>query len=193
VPEATLADAHSENEAIQSREAWVLATLPRAVAFANSLLRNRAQSEDVVHDCYVKLLAKADVYDLARDGTRILHKAIANACIDRNYRDRRVLSLERETEEDPDDRITIADERTPSPLESAARHELQAALTQALETLTAMQRGAVELKSLGYSLEEIGEALGVSPNHAGVLVHRARKTLSDRLSRFLGDQSHEQA
>ena len=75
-------------------EAWVLATLPRALAFATSLLRDRALAEDVAHDCYVRLLAKADTYDLARDGTKLLYKAITNACIDKNYRDRRLLSLE---------------------------------------------------------------------------------------------------
>ena len=66
----------------------MLATLPRALAFATSLLRDRALAEDVVHDCYVRLLQKADTYDLPRDGTKLLFKAITNACIDRNYRDR---------------------------------------------------------------------------------------------------------
>ena len=34
------------------------------------------------------------------------------------------------------------------------------------------QRGALELKSLGYSLEEIAEALGTSSSNAGALIHR---------------------
>ena len=63
-------------------DAWVLSTLPRAVAYAAGLLHDRASAEDVVHDCYCRLLRRADVYDLPRDGTRLLFRAITNACID---------------------------------------------------------------------------------------------------------------
>ena len=169
-------------------ETWVLATLPRALAFATSLLKDRALAEDVVHDCYVRLLARADTYNLPGDGTKLLYKAIANACIDRNYRDRRLLSLEVESC-DEGGRPPQADPRAGDPLDLAAQCELEAAVAVELGRLTVAQRGALELKSLGYSLVEIGEALGVSPGHAGVLVHRARKTLADRLERFLGGPS----
>ncbi len=77
-----------------AREAWMLATLPRALAYATSLLRDRTLGEDVVHDCYVRLLEKSDTYNLLSDGTKLLYKAITRACVDRNYRDRRLLSLE---------------------------------------------------------------------------------------------------
>src|SRR5215203_5002824 len=63
-------------------DAWVEATLAGAVAFARSLLRDPAAAEDVVHDCFCRLLRRADVYDLPRDGTRLLFRAITNACID---------------------------------------------------------------------------------------------------------------
>ena len=166
-----------------AQEAWALATLPRALAFASSLLRDRGEAEDVVHDCYVRLLGKAGTYDLPRDGTRILYKAITNACIDRNYRDRTVLSLEIE--------LIRGGGGVPSPVaddphDLAALRELEAAVSTGLARLSVAQRGALELKSLGYSLAEIGEALGVSPNNAGVLVHRARQALAGQLAPFLG-------
>ena len=69
------------------REAWVRDTLPGAVAYAASLLRDRQAADDVVHDCYCRLLQKADVYDLDRDGTKILYRSISNACINRNTRE----------------------------------------------------------------------------------------------------------
>jgi DNA-directed RNA polymerase specialized sigma24 family protein len=47
------------------------------------------------------------------------------------------------------------------------------------------QRAALELKSLGQSLEEIGAALRVSANNAGVLVHRARQAMARRLEPYL--------
>jgi DNA-directed RNA polymerase specialized sigma24 family protein len=58
-------------------------------------------------------------------------------------------------------------------------------VADSLARLTLAQRGAVELKSLGYSLLEIAEALGTTPSNAGVLVHRARKIMADQLARFL--------
>jgi RNA polymerase sigma factor (sigma-70 family) len=168
----------------QAREAWVLATLPRALAFANSLLRDRARSEDVVHDCYVRLLQKADTYDLPADGTKLLYKAITNACIDINYRDRRLLSLEVATAAESDGPASLPEPKSSDPFELASHRELEEAVACELARLTAAQRGALELRSLGYSLAEIGEALAISSTNAGVLVHRARKLLAERLARF---------
>ncbi len=174
-----------------TREAWVLATLPRALAFATSLLRDRALAEDVAHDCYVRLLAKADTYDLARDGTKLLYKAITNACIDKNYRDRRMLSLEVATTGEVAGTAPVADRRGCDPCELAAQRELEEAVAVEISQLTVAQRGALELSSLGYSLEEIAEALGTSASNAGVLVHRARKVLAGRLARFLKGTADE--
>jgi RNA polymerase sigma factor (sigma-70 family) len=174
-----------------TKEAWVLATLPRALAFATSLLRDRALAEDVAHDCYVRLLAKADSYDLPRDGTKLLYKAITNACIDTNFRERRMLSVEIDDLTEATGTASLPDKRGRDPQELAAHHELEEAVTEELGKLTVAQRGALELKSLGYSLDEIAEALGTSPSNAGVLVHRARKLMAERLSRFLEEPLDE--
>jgi RNA polymerase sigma factor (sigma-70 family) len=172
----------SSDPRADSEEAWLLATLPRALAYATSLLRDRAGAEDVVHDCYLRLLQKAGTYDLPNDGTKILFKAITNACVDRNYRDRTLLSLEFA---DGDGQAPLADAKAWEPHDLASRHELEQAVADSLGRLTLAQRGALELKSLGYSLQEIAEALGTSPSNAGVLVHRARKLMADHLARFL--------
>ncbi len=172
----------------------MLATLPRALAFAASLLRDRTLGEDVVHDCYLRLLQKADRYDLLNDGTRLLYRSITRACIDRNYRDRRLLSLEVESVSGTDHRgrSVMMDIHAVDPLELAVHRELEDAVEHGLERLSVAQRGALELKSLGYSLNEIAEALGVSPTNAGVLVHRARKVLADQLAPFLKGESQSQ-
>ena len=185
----TLPGKTDRSEPRAGQEAWVLATLPRALAYAPSLLRDRALAEDVAHDCYVRLLAKAGTYDLPRDGTKLLYKAITNACIDKNYRDR--------THGEPGGRSDSASRRNRR--WPTAGH---ATLTSwppiaswkkpwpsSSSRLTVAQRGALELKSLGYSLDEIAEALGTSPSNAGVLVHRARKILADRLARFLEERT----
>jgi RNA polymerase sigma-70 factor (ECF subfamily) len=165
-------------------EAWVLSTFSRACAYAGSLLRDRALAGDVVHDCYIRLLRKADVYDLTRDGTKLLFKAITNACVDRNRRRRSELSLDDRSWDEIDHRHRMAHEEEASPLEAAIRKELEDAVAVGLSRLPIAQRSALELKSLGYSLEDIAESLGTSLSNAGVLVHRARKALAEHLQRF---------
>jgi RNA polymerase sigma-70 factor, ECF subfamily len=165
---------------------WVRATAPRAVAYARSLLRNPHDAEEIVQDCYGRLLAKADVYDLPRDGLKILLTAISNACLNLASRRREFFRLVRAGEgedivEDPTDRSAVP------PVEFASGNELAAAVAVALRKLPPQQRAAIELKSLGHSQQEIGEILNVTSNNAGVLVHRARQTLANLLAPFLGD------
>jgi RNA polymerase sigma-70 factor (ECF subfamily) len=165
-------------------DAWVLATAPRAMAYARSLLRDPHQAEDIVQDCYCRLLQKQDVYDLPRDGLKLLLTSISNATINLKTRRKNLLSLNASrTEEEgvPDP----ADPRRERPDEIAIGHELEAALAEGLRRLPEMQRAAVELKSLGYSQQEIGEILEITTSNAGVLVHRARHTLSEMLAPYL--------
>jgi RNA polymerase sigma-70 factor (ECF subfamily) len=180
-PEVSLPRVTGRSDPGGERDAWILATLPRALAFAGSLLRDRAAAEDVVHDCYARLLQKATTYDLPSDGTKLLFKAITNACVDRNDRDRKWLRLEFE-DGDP---LPIADARAWEPHDLASGRELERAVDEALAKLTLAQRGALELKSLGFSLAEIAGALGTTPTNAGVLVHRARARMADWLAPFL--------
>jgi RNA polymerase sigma-70 factor (ECF subfamily) len=166
-------------------EAWVLATLPRALGYASSLLRDATLADDVVHDCYLRLLEKAEVYDLLRDGTKLLYKSITNACIDRNHRDRMILSLTVKGTEGGR-RPEVEDRKQSGPLENVIHKELENAVEAGIANLPLAQRAALELKSLGYSIQEIADALETSPSNAGVLVHRARKALAEGLTGFLG-------
>ena len=161
------------------------------MAYACSLLHDRSAAEDVVHDCYVRLLKKAETYNLPADGTKILFQAITNACIDKNHRERRLLSLDAwgvgESERGSETLVSPGS----NPIDLAVQRELEEALAESLQALPLSQRAAIELKGLGYSLEDIGEALGTSAGNAGVLVYRARKTLALKLTRFLEFPSDE--
>jgi RNA polymerase sigma-70 factor, ECF subfamily len=158
----------------ESLEAWALATLPRAVAYAASLLSDPASADDVVHDCYCRILRKADVYDVPRDGTKILYRAITNACINL-ARARRFVSLDSLDG-------ALVDRRSIDPADALVGQELADGVAAALARLTLPQRAALELKSLGHSLHEIAEALETTPNNAGVLVHRARQAVANFLA-----------
>jgi RNA polymerase sigma-70 factor (ECF subfamily) len=158
-------------------QAWVTETLPHALAYATSLLRDRDAAEDAVHDCYCRILQRADTYDLPRDGMKILIRSVTNACIDRAGRRRVLASL--------DEARPAADPRAKEPAAAGMARELEEAVDEALSRLPLAQRAALEMKSLGHSLEEVAQALGISANHAGVLVHRARQDMARRLGPLL--------
>jgi RNA polymerase sigma-70 factor (ECF subfamily) len=174
-------------DAEDSLDAWVRATWSRAVVYARSLLRDRPAAEDVVQECYCNLLRRADVYDLPRDGVRLLMKAISNACFNKNTRDRPLLSLSSLARGDNGDcrAIDPLDTGAAEPPSVVLHAELEQAIASALDGLPDVQRAAVELKSLGHSVREIADILGVTVSHAGVLIHRGRHELAQRLAPYL--------
>lgn len=165
---------------------WVRATAPRAVAYARSLLANSHDAEEIVQDCYGRLLAKAEVYDLPRDGLKLLLTAISNACMNARSRRKHWLSLSRGPDEVADD---PADDASPTPDQIAEGLEMADAIKMALDKLPTLQRAAIQLKSLGHSQQEISEILSITSNNAGVLIHRARKSLADELAPYLGGEA----
>lgn len=165
-------------------DAWVLATAPRAVAYAASLLRDRSRAEDVVQDCYCRLLQKAGTYDLPRDGVKLLFRAVTNACINLNTRGRGVLSLDAVRNGDGWD---VADRHAGGPEEAMLGKELERAIGEGLTRLPVPQRAALELKSLGHSQQEIAELLGTTPGNAGVMIHRARRAMAEFLAPLIGE------
>ena len=164
---------------------WVLETAPQAGVYALALLGNWHDAEDVVQDCYGRLLAKASLYDLPRDGRKLLFAAIRNACANRRK------EIARAKRSEGDHRLIlelIADGRVISAPEVAVRRELERDVAQGLFLIPAEQRAALELSSAGYSHREIAEALGVRDPIAGAHLHRARRTLA----RYLAPYSPEE-
>jgi RNA polymerase sigma-70 factor (ECF subfamily) len=169
-------------------DAWILAVSPRAIAFARSLLRNPSDAEDIVQDCFCRLIARQNVYDLPRDGTKLLYRAITHACINRTTRERTMVSLTRPHPADSQP-LDIPDGQAVRAEEHVAAKELHEAIQRALSLLAPMQRAAVELKSLGYSQQEVAEMLSITPSHAGVLIHRGRHALALQLAPYLNEES----
>lgn len=159
---------------------WVARTVRPALAYAITLVRNRHDAEDIVQECYRRLLSRSVHYDLPRDGVKLLYKSITNACINHVQRRPPTVGLEGSGEvmtphwaEDglpPDARLI--------------QKELQEAVGQALEELPVNQRAVVELSSLGHSLVDVAQMLDVSHSNARVLLHRGRQTLAARLKTF---------
>src|SRR6056297_1039930 len=164
---------------------WIVSTVQQAVAYALSLVRIRVEAEDIVHDCYGRLLARADKYDLPRDGSKLLFKAITNACISATQRRAPTVSLEATTNAHPEDATALADKVGIQPEQQAMHRELETALETALEELSTMQRAVVELRGLGFSLVDVAELLEISAANARTLLYRGRARLSQRLRPFL--------
>jgi RNA polymerase sigma-70 factor (ECF subfamily) len=150
-------------------------------------VRNPDQAEDVVHDCYCRLLQRAAVYDLPRDGLKILMRAITNAAIDLQGRQRVLRSLDFSDAGDDSEGVEVMDRRTEEPAAGAMMRELEEALEAGLEQLPLAQRAALQMKSMGHSLQEIADTLAISAGHAGVLIHRARQSLARSLAPYLED------
>jgi RNA polymerase sigma-70 factor (ECF subfamily) len=171
-------------------EQWVLAVGPRALAYARSLIQNPVQAEDVVQECLYRLLRRSADYDLERDGIKLLFKAISNLCINQVTRNKEILSLDADSGANSRS-IPVPDSSSLRPDQILQYRELEEKVRRSIQNLPPLQRAAVELRSLGMSKEEIGEALGVSTSNAGVLVHRGRQTLARELGLQTGEGSEE--
>jgi RNA polymerase sigma-70 factor (ECF subfamily) len=75
------------------------------------------------------------------------------------------------------------------PAAGVMMQELEAALAAGLERLPLVQRAALQMKSLGHSLQEIAATLNITVSHAGVLIHRARQNLARFLAPYVEDQA----
>jgi RNA polymerase sigma-70 factor, ECF subfamily len=77
------------------------------------------------------------------------------------------------------------DNKAHEPFEDAAADELAAKLRQALAAIDPHQAQVFCLACLeDWSYQEIARQLGITVNHVGVLLNRARAVLSDRLQTF---------
>jgi len=172
-------------------EVWAVAVIPRALAYARSLVNDSTRAEDVVQECLYRVLRRADDYDLERDGVKLLFKAISNLCINQATRRKATLSLDSTPNTDDDGPIGLPDPAALRPDQVALQRELEEAVRAGLAQLPQLQRAAVELRALGMSKEEIAESLGVSATNAGVLVFRGRKALAVALGPLLPESSGE--
>jgi RNA polymerase sigma-70 factor (ECF subfamily) len=163
-------------------DSWITLALPGAVAYATSLVGDRVRAEDVVQDCVCRLLGVAARYDLARDGRKLLFRAITNACLNLKSRDRKHLSLDDHGRHPEGGNWEVEDTQTTAPPVMAMASELRLAIAAGLESLPIAQRSALELASLGYRPEEIAEMLDVRPDYARVILFRARRAMAKFLN-----------
>jgi RNA polymerase sigma-70 factor (ECF subfamily) len=100
-----------------------------------------------------------------------LFRVAHNRCID--------LTRRRPEHHDPLTDDTIDD--APDPERSLTTQQTLAHLRRAILTLPLPQRQALTLSLEDLTHQEIADILGVTPNHVGVLIHRARTALKHHI------------
>lgn len=178
----------AERQALLAREYDALR--PRMVRVAYAILGSRAEAEDVVADCWTRLV-EADAREPVRDLTGWLTVAVARAATDvlRSARVRREEYVGPWLPEpfvsgaaaDPADRVTLDE-------------TVGYALLVLLESLSPAERTAFVLHDVfGMGFPEVATVVGRTPAAVRQLASRARAHLAAHAPRFEVDRSaHEE-
>jgi len=167
-------------QADQQLEEWLLDVIPRAVAYARTLVNPPPTAEELVQGVLCRLLEHEE-YDLLADGEKLLFRSVTNACINAVTRRRQLVSLDDDAGEGGSLHNCLSSAGMEDPAEVMASRETLEEVERGLMELPETQRAAVELKAMGKSLKEIAALLEVSASNAGVLVYRGRKALKKKL------------
>lgn len=146
-----------------------------ALGFAMTLVHDREQAEELVQQAFANVWAASNTPQDKAEFKRWLYKAILNLARDQ-ARHRTRWSLLRWLAPVP-----------PNPFDEVERRADDAALVDALRQLDPRERSAVHLRYFeDRSFAETAVTLGVSENHARVIVHRAlaklRRTMASAAS-----------
>lgn len=145
------------------------------------MLGSFADAEDVVQDVLLQAWRARDQYRGDAPIAHWLMRIATRRCLD-HRRPRRLPQLERPPETDVEhlEMLESADWITPAPdraLES--REQVALAFVALLQRLPAKQRAAVLLKDVvGWSAEDIADALELTVSATNAALHRARETLA---------------
>ena len=152
--------------------------LPRVVAFAQRVLGDAAEAEDVAQEVFVRVWTSAPRWEPRAQLSTWLHRVAMNFCLDR---------LARRREQSLDDVPEPLDPR-PSPASQAAARDLGRHVQVALLALPERQRIAITLcHHQGFSSREAAEILGVGERALESLLARGRRAVRERLRAIAPD------
>jgi RNA polymerase sigma-70 factor (ECF subfamily) len=142
------------------------------------LLGRRAQAEDAAQEVFVRAYRSLDAYDPQQPFERWILGIASHHCIDLlRRRPREHLSFD-----DVDADAAALDTQTPATLDALVDAERAEEVRTAIAALPAKYRIPVVLAYYRESsYDEIAAALGITRNHVGVLLLRAKQMLRARL------------
>ena len=153
---------------------------PAAERFARRLLGHVHDAEEAVQDAFLRLLRASDQFEGRSSLRTYVFAAVRNSCIDR--RRKRVTKSGRLREVNPE--TTAFFRRLPQGSRFAGvstqirRRESQEIVRAAIDSLPERQRACMILRDLeGMAYREVADVLGITANHVGVLLYKARNRL----------------
>lgn len=142
--------------------------------FANRLLENREEAEDMVQEVFIKLWNRRDKLDEYRSVEALAMVTTRNLCLDKLKR--RKITIERM--ENLKDEMTDSQQDQKTDLSDIV-HKIH----QIIQTLPEQQRSVIQLRDIeGYDFEEIAELLDMNENAVRVSLSRARKKIRESLT-----------
>jgi len=134
-------------------------------------------AEDVVQDCFLRLVRHPGRYDPRRGLLRqYLYGMVRNLVRQRWQAEGRLLALED---------ILLDDDPADAPLDTALQAEVSDAVQSAIAALPALQREAIVLFEFeGLSLEEVAAAAGCDAGTVKSRLYRARERLRRTLAPY---------
>lgn len=143
----------------------------RMLALARGIVRNRADAEDVVSDCFIKLARGIGSYRSGTNGYAFVMRIVRNAAFDLLRR------RKARVEEDIDEFFHLTDESY-----RADRMDDALALEEAVALLAPMERKMIYYRYyLDFTVREIANETGLSKSAVQRLVASAEKNLKKLL------------
>jgi len=142
--------------------------------FANRLLEDREEAEDMVQEVFIKLWNRRDKLDEYRSVEALAMVTIKNLCLDklksRKIKSERMMDLKNEMiDSQQDQKKDLTD--------------IIFKIHQIIQTLPEQQRLIIQLRDIeGYDFEEIAELLDMNENAVRVNLSRARKKIRESLT-----------
>jgi RNA polymerase sigma-70 factor (ECF subfamily) len=171
--------ARAKRRDLSGLEALVRQHQQPALRLAGFITRDRQMAEDVVSDCFLKVLKayeRIGQFDSNRPFRPWFLRSVLHAALKAAQRRNRLIPLEQPDGETPDAILTRLTASAPDPAEAAEQAEVRAAVREALAALTPRQRAVLVLRYYDeLSESETAAALGIP-----------RGTVKSRLAAGLG-------
>jgi RNA polymerase sigma-70 factor, ECF subfamily len=148
--------------------------------FALRLVRSQHEAQDIAQEVFLKVHQYRQSYVPTAKFSTWLFTICHNACIS-SFRKSKWLVFWPRQKDDPDE-LMDCESPQPSPQEIAAADDLATIVKENIQSLPFLQKEALilrEYEQMDYA--EIAKILGKPLGTVKILIHRARKTLKERL------------
>lgn len=162
----------------------------KVARITGSYFSSRENVEDLVQEVFLKVFQSLDRFRLGEPFEPWLIRITINACYDelRKIRKRREYSMTPPSDEEGQWVEESIHSLRASPKNPEEQHMVRLVVSRILDRLPPKDRAALMLRGEGFSLREIGDALGCSMQAANLRLFRARRSLLKTLrdARIIG-------